>query len=121
MKTQFDRLLVEPHGDHVVAVTLNRPSSLNALNTQMGLDLVELFGAIAMAPGNLRCIVLTGAGERAFCAGGDLKERDGMTTQAWTSQHLVFERMVRALIDCPLPVIGGVNGVAYGGGCEIAG
>jgi len=68
----------------------------------------------------VRCIVVTGQGDKAFCAGGDLKERKGMTDEAWGKQHLVFERMVRALLDCPVPMIGAVNGAAYGGGCEIA-
>ena len=56
--------------------------------------------------------MLTGAGERAFCAGGDLKERNGMTDEQWQDQHLLFERMVRAFIACPVPVIGAVNGAA---------
>jgi enoyl-CoA hydratase/carnithine racemase len=68
----------------------------------------------------MRCLVLTGAGETAFCAGGDLKQRDGMTNQAWMDQHRVFERMTRAILGCPIPVIAAVNGAAYGGGCEIA-
>jgi enoyl-CoA hydratase/carnithine racemase len=87
----------------------------------MGRDLVRCFEDVALDPGNLRCIVLTGTGDKAFCAGGDLKERRGMTDEAWTRQHVIFERMVRALIDCPVPIIGAVNGAAYGGGCEIAG
>lgn len=120
MNTRFETLLVEPQGEHVVVVRLNRPAKMNALNTQMGLDLVEFFEDVAMQPGALRCIVLTGAGDKAFCAGGDLKQRDGMSDVAWTAQHLVFERMVRALIDCPVPLVGAVNGAAYGGGCEIA-
>ncbi|SFC10108.1 Enoyl-CoA hydratase/carnithine racemase [Bosea sp. CRIB-10] len=105
---------------HILEVTLARPGVMNALNTQMGRDLVEVFEAIALDPVDLRCIVLTGEGEKAFCAGGDLKERRGMTDEQWQRQHAVFERMVRALLDCPVPIIGAVNGAAYGGGCEIA-
>ncbi len=117
---QFETLLLETPRDHVLLVTLNRPEVANAFNTQMARDLVALFEDLALDPGDTRCVVLTGAGERAFCAGGDLKERNGMTDGAWGRQHLVFERMVRAVIDCPVPIIGAVNGAAYAGGCEIA-
>jgi enoyl-CoA hydratase len=124
MSRAFETLEITSHSDHVVLVTLNRPDVMNALNTQMGLDLIEYFEQISMqsqSPGQApRCVVLTGTGERAFCAGGDLKQRDGMSNETWNAQHLVFERMVRALIECPVPLIGAVNGAAYGGGCEIA-
>lgn len=116
----FDTLRLDRGQQHLLVVTLARPDALNALNTQMGRDLVAIFEAIALDPGDLRCIVLTGEGERAFCAGGDLKERRGMTDEQWQRQHVVFERMVRALLDCPVPILGAVNGAAYGGGCEIA-
>jgi len=116
----FPTLLLTTPEPHVLLVTLNRPEAANAFNTQMAKDLVRLFEDLALDPGENRCVVLTGAGEKAFCAGGDLKERNGMTDEAWGRQHLLFERMVRALIDCPLPIIGAVNGAAYGGGCEIA-
>jgi enoyl-CoA hydratase/carnithine racemase len=116
----FETLSLERVDEHVTIVRLNRPDASNALNTQMGRDLVRVFEDIALDPANLRCVVLTGSGDKAFCAGGDLKERRGMTDEQWTRQHVIFERMVRALIDCPVPIIGAVNGAAYGGGCEIA-
>ena len=71
--TQFETLNLKPIGDHVLLVTLNRPEASNAFNTQMAWDLVNFFEGITMTPGNTRVIVLTGAGDRAFCAGGDLK------------------------------------------------
>lgn len=105
--------------DQVLMITLNRPESSNAFNTQMAHDLVDVFEDIAMHPQRHRVLVLTGSGDKAFCAGGDLKERKGMSDNEWQQQHLVFERMIRAVIHCPVPLIGAVNGAAYGGGCEL--
>jgi enoyl-CoA hydratase len=119
MKT-FETVLVEYPQEHTVLVTLNRPDVANAMNTQMGLDLLEVFDGFCAAPNRQRCIVLTGAGAKAFCGGGDLKQRNGMTDEQWQDQHLIFERMIRAMVACPVPIIAAVNGAAYAGGMEIA-
>jgi enoyl-CoA hydratase/carnithine racemase len=120
MDRKYETLRVDNRGEGLLLLTLDRPEVANALNTQMGRDLLAFFDAINAAPAQQHCIVVTGAGERAFCAGGDLKERNGMTDEAWQDQHLLFERMIRAFIGCPVPVIGAVNGAAYAGGCELA-
>jgi enoyl-CoA hydratase len=120
MRSEFETITVERRDAHILLVTLNRPDASNALNTQMGLDLMELFEGFSIDLEDLRIAILTGQGAKAFCAGGDLKQRNGMTDEAWQAQHLIFERMLRAILSCPIPVIAAVNGAAYGGGCEIA-
>ncbi len=119
MQDSFETLELERVGQHVVIVRMNRPDAANAMNTQMGLELRDLYTSFYVDPGDTRCIVLTGAGDKAFCAGGDLKERNGMTDAQWQSQHALFEQMSMAMMDCPVPILAAVNGAAYGGGCEM--
>ena len=120
MNDDYETLRVDDKGDGLTLLTLNRPEAANAMNTRMGRDLLAFFDAVNADPLACRAIVVTGAGDKAFCAGGDLKERQGMTDETWAAQHLLFERMIRAFIGCPVPVLGAINGAAYAGGCELA-
>ena len=120
MQDNYETLLVDHPQDHVLQITINRPERRNAMNTQVGRDMLDVYTSLLLDPGDTRTVILTGAGDKAFCAGGDLKERDGMTDQAWRLQHAIFEQAVYHLMDCPIPVIAAVNGSAFGGGCEMA-
>jgi enoyl-CoA hydratase len=100
-------------------LTLNRPHVHNAMNTELGAALADRLVEVDRAR-RCRAVILTGAGDRAFCAGGDLKERNGMTPAQWTAQHHVFERAFRLLRTMRTPIFAAVNGVAAGGGLEMA-
>ena len=116
----WDTFQLQTHGEGVLQVSLNRPDVGNAINTRMGQELLDLWQRLTEDAQGLRCLVLTGTGNKIFCAGGDLKERNGMTRAQWTRQHEIFERQYWALVDLPLPVVAAVNGHAYGGGLEMA-
>ena len=111
-------LRVEEQAQDVLLVTLDRPEVANAFNTKAALELIELFERLR-AEERYRCVVNTGAGDKAFCAGADLKERNSLSDDQWRSQHETFERMFCAVRDCPIPAVAAVNGAAYAGGLEL--
>jgi len=119
LDNQYETVTLEKLDDHILGIVLDRPESANAMNTQMGFDLREVYQSLYMDQEDWRCIILTGRGERAFCAGGDLKERNGMTDATWQRQHALYEQMIMNQMDCPVPIIAAVNGAAYGGGTEM--
>lgn len=118
----YETVVLE-HRDAVAQIRINRPERLNALYQQVYLDVLAALAQVAATDG-LRCLVLTGTGERAFCAGGDMKlDLDVIST--YPVKQLLEEcqesqDMIRAIRNLPKPVIARVNGVAVGGGCDLA-
>ena len=103
----------------IAIVTLNRPEAANALSVQMLKELNELLYKIKYDK-SIRCVILTGAGEKAFCAGADLKERSEMPIEEVPKVVGLIRDNINCLENLPQPVIAAINGVALGGGTELA-
>ncbi len=113
-------VLVEYLSDGRVAlITLNRPHADNAITTEMGALLTEIVESIAVRTA-VRVVVLTGAGERAFSVGSDLRQRKDMTKEDWLRQRQDFDRTLYTVRQLRKPIFAAVNGIAYGGGSELA-
>jgi enoyl-CoA hydratase len=115
-----ESVLLEYSSDGRVAViTLNRPHADNAITTEMGARLTEILESIAVRT-PLRAVILTGAGERAFSVGSDLRQRKNMTKEDWLRQRQDFDRTLYTVRQLRKPIFAAVNGIAYGGGSELA-
>jgi enoyl-CoA hydratase/carnithine racemase len=108
--------------DGVATIRFNRPKKLNALTFEVYADLRDVLAELPQR-GDARVLVITGEG-RGFCSGGDVEEIIGALQEFETAELLEFTRMtgsvVKALRECPLPVIASVNGIAAGAGSVIA-
>lgn len=112
-------VLVSTQEDGIVVITLNRPNAANALSIKLLEELKNVIESCKFDP-SVRCLVITGAGEKAFCAGADLKERAGMDAQLVRKTVSLIRECVNNLEALPQPVIAAVNGAAFGGGTELA-
>ncbi len=119
LQRSFNTILVDEPRPRVLRVTFNRPQASNAFTTESAHELYAVFGPLEVVRNHFRAVVLTGAGEKAFCAGGDLKERRTLTEEEWVLQHELMERTIRAIANCPIPVLAAANGAAFGGGLEL--
>ena len=120
MDKKFDTLRTERLDDGLMLVTLDRPEARNALNTRMGEELREIFVPLTFEARDLRCIVITGAGDKAFCAGADLKERRGVPAAETGTYLNAIAGAINGWGDVRKPTICALNGSAYGGGLELA-
>jgi enoyl-CoA hydratase/carnithine racemase len=103
----------------VASITLNRPLADNAISTEMGRLLTEVLETIAVQSA-VRVAYITGAGTRAFSVGSDLRQRKSMSKEQWLRQRQDFDRTLYTLRQLRQPIFAVVNGIAYGGGSEIA-
>ena len=111
-------ILLEKKGLIAVA-TINRPKALNALNSEVLTDLDELVSTVK-ADADIRALVITGSGEKAFVAGADIGEMSTLTKEGGEAFGKHGNNVFRAIETLPIPTIAAVNGFALGGGCELS-
>ena len=114
----YEHLTIDRDGPWVT-VTLARPEAMNSLSRALVRELGDCFRALA-DDRDARVVILTGAGEKAFCAGADLKERKGMSDDEVRAMLGYYRESFGRIDRCPKPVVAAINGVALGGGFELA-
>lgn len=118
MGQTFELVTVERH-DHVAELTLNRPQAHNALSTAMAAEITAATATLA-ADRDVRAVVLSATGEKAFCVGADLKERNSYSDADLMRQRPIFRAAFAGVLDLPMPTVAAVHGFALGGGFELA-
>ncbi|MEM7102990.1 MAG: enoyl-CoA hydratase-related protein [Bacteroidota bacterium] len=112
--------LLTNYADGILTVTINREQAMNALNKETFKELKQLFGTDANSLEGLLGVIITGAGAKAFVAGADIKEFDGLDKQSATELSRRGQEIFNMIENFHRPVIAAVNGFALGGGCELA-
>ncbi|MFA8439038.1 enoyl-CoA hydratase [Pueribacillus sp. YX66] len=105
--------------NNLATITLNRPEAANAFSKQLLCELKEILEEIKYNP-SIRAVIITGSGDKVFCAGADLKERTGMSEIEVKQTVFQIRQVVNLVEQLPNPVIAAINGVALGGGLELA-
>src|SRR3954467_12935468 len=105
--------------ESVAQIELSRPDALNAISSELARELVAITATVANDP-DVRAVVLTAAGDRAFCVGADLKERNAMSDAEFRTQRMLFRAAFGGVLNLPQPTVAGVHGFALGGGLELA-
>ena len=114
-----EAVLLKDEQDSVVTLTLNRPKAMNSFNFDLLRALKAEIDGIRFRP-EIRVVIITGAGEKAFCAGADLKERATLTPLQVKEFIFTIRDLFSSIENLNKPVIAAVNGVALGGGTELA-
>lgn len=118
---EYKNLLVDKRDKGIWLVTVNRPKALNALNAELLDEMESFLDGCAKAPsGELRVLIITGAGDKAFVAGADIRELTGLSPQEAQKLSEKGQRVFRKIEKLQVPVIAAVNGFALGGGMELA-
>lgn len=104
--------------DSIAVITMNRPNALNALNSAVLDDLDHALDQIDL--NKVRCLIITGAGDKSFVAGADIGEMAGLDQQGGSAFSKKGNDLFRRIETLQIPVIAAVNGYALGGGCELA-
>jgi enoyl-CoA hydratase/carnithine racemase len=112
-------VLLQEEKEGVVVLTLNRPEAMNALSSELSMALHQAVQAIGNRR-DIRAVVITGAGDRAFCAGADLKERRDLDAEGKWQQRSRLWELNEAIWRMPQPVIAAIHGFCLGGGFELA-
>jgi enoyl-CoA hydratase len=116
--TYMESILLEQR-EHLGIVTVNRPDAMNAFNYDTLLELEKMIESIRINP-DIRVVIFTGAGEKAFSVGADLKERKNLTEQQVRRNVMKIGDVFNGVSTLPQPTIAAMNGYAFGGGMELA-